>query len=93
VDSRLQGAVGFVGVNSLESGDGRGFAKEIGYDRWPLARDVGGGQDSGLHDALGGTGLPMTAFYDRNGKLLKLSLGALTEDILRERIRDLFGLG
>jgi hypothetical protein len=77
-------------VNSVESGDGRAFARELGYDRWPLARDVEGAQDSGLHDALGAQGLPTTAFYDRNGKLLKVVLGALSEDVLRARIQDLF---
>jgi cytochrome c biogenesis protein CcmG/thiol:disulfide interchange protein DsbE len=90
VESHLHGAVAFVGVNSLESGDGRAFAREIGYDRWPLARDVDGGQDGGLHDALGGQGLPITAFYDGNGKLLKVVLGAMSEDVLRSRIQDLF---
>jgi hypothetical protein len=31
---------------------------------WPLARDTGGRNGSGLHAAPGGRGMPITAFYD-----------------------------
>lgn len=92
VDDELHGAVAFLGVNSLESGDGLAFAHELGYTRWPLASDVGGQQDSGLHDALGGQGMPITAFYDRDGRRLLVSPGAMSEDALRGNIHDLFGL-
>jgi cytochrome c biogenesis protein CcmG/thiol:disulfide interchange protein DsbE len=86
------GAVAFVGVDSLETGDGAGFAREIGIADWPLARDVGGTSDSGLHDAVGGQGLPVTAFYDANGKLLTVHIGAIAEDALRAELRLLYGL-
>ena len=92
VSRRLQGRVRFLGVDSLETGDGSGFAHELGYDRFTLARDVDGQQDSGLHDALGRPGLPVTAFYDGRGRLLFVSSGALPEDVLATRIHDLFGL-
>lgn len=48
--------------------------------------------DSGLHDALGGLGMPITAFDGRDGKLLHVAQGALSEDSLRALIHDLYGL-
>ena len=92
VRSAVAGAVAFVGVDSLETGDGAAFAREIGIGDWPLARDVGGTSDSGLHDALGGQGLPITAFYDGGGKLLTVHIGAIAEDALRAELRSLFGV-
>ena len=89
--AELSGKVNFLGVDSMETGDGVGFARELGYDRFTLARDTGGLQDSGLHDALGRRGLPVTAFYNGKGTLLYVSTGALTEEALRSRIHDLFG--
>jgi len=93
VQAGIAGAVAFAGVNSLETGDGAAFAREEHIDAWPLARDVGGTQDSGLHDALGGQGLPITAFYDARGTLLKVHLGALSEDRLRELLHQLDHVG
>ncbi len=93
VQAGLGGAVAFAGVNSLETGDGPAFAREEHIASWPLARDVGGTQASGLHDALGGQGLPITAFYDASGKLLKVHLGAISEDGLRELLRQLDRVG
>lgn len=88
VDSALHGAVQFVGVDALETGDGMTFARELGYTRWPLAVDG----DGGLHDALGGLGMPITAFYDKDGNKVFVAPGAMTADTLRAKIHDLFGL-
>ncbi|MFN2451268.1 MAG: TlpA family protein disulfide reductase [Candidatus Dormibacteria bacterium] len=88
----LRGRVQFLGVDSMETGDGVGFARELGYGRFTLARDSGGRQDSGLHDALGRRGLPITAFYGSDGRLLDVATGALTEEALRSRVADLFGV-
>jgi thiol-disulfide isomerase/thioredoxin len=88
----LNGKVNFVGVNSLENGDGMGMARRFGIDWWPLARDVDGQQDSGLHDALGGQGMPITAFYDAHGKLLFVSPGALPEADLRAVLHQYYGI-
>ncbi len=92
VSKELRGKVHFVGVNSLETGDGMAMAREFGIDWWPLARDVDGQQDSGLHDALGGQGMPMTAFYDAKGNLLTAVLGALPEQALRDQLQKLYGI-
>lgn len=93
VQAGLHGAVTFAGVDSLETGDGPAFAREEHIDHWPLARDIGGQQASGLHDALGGLGLPITAFYDAGGRLLKVNQGALPEDGLHELITMLYRVG
>ncbi|MBJ7595157.1 MAG: TlpA family protein disulfide reductase [Candidatus Dormibacteraeota bacterium] len=85
-------AVTFVGVNTQETGDGAAFAREIGISDWPLARDVGGASSSGLLEAIGGAGLPITAFYDAAGRLRQVLVGALSEDTLRAQLRSLYGI-
>jgi thiol-disulfide isomerase/thioredoxin len=89
---QLAGKVTFAGVDSQETGDGVAMASQYGIDTWPLARDVGGTQASGLHDALGDRGMPLMAFYDTNGRLLTVVLGAISEDDLRARIHSLYGI-
>jgi cytochrome c biogenesis protein CcmG/thiol:disulfide interchange protein DsbE len=92
LSEQLRGRVTFAGVDSLENGDGLAMARQYGVDWWPLARDAGGTQDSGLHDALGARGMPLTVFYDRSGRVLTTVFGALTEDDLRSRIHSLYGI-
>jgi thiol-disulfide isomerase/thioredoxin len=89
---QLQGRVTFAGIDSQETGDGLAMARQYGVDSWPLARDVGGTQASGLHDALGARGMPLTVFYDGSGRLLTVVLGAISEDDLRSRIHSLYGI-
>ncbi len=92
VSRQLAGRVTFAGINSQETGDGPAMARQYGVDWWPLARDIGGTQDSGLHDALGARGMPLTVFYDSKGKLLTVVYGAISEDDLRSRIQTLYGI-
>lgn len=92
VSQQLRGRITFVGVDSQENGDGLAMARQYGVDWWPLARDVGGTQDSGLHDAFGARGMPLTAFYDASGKLLTVVFGAISEDDLRSRLQTLYGI-
>lgn len=81
----------FAGVDSEENGDGAGFARELGITSWPLARDIGTrGQD--FHDALGQPGMPVTAFYSGDGRLLLVADGAMDEPTLRQHISELFGI-
>ncbi|MBV8527301.1 MAG: TlpA family protein disulfide reductase [Candidatus Dormibacteraeota bacterium] len=92
-DQRLGGRVGFAGVDSEETGDGLAFARQTGVGGWPLARDLGGRELSGLRDAVEATpGMPVTAFYDASGKLLHVQLGALTSDQLLSQISRLYNL-
>jgi len=92
ISRQLTGKVNFIGVDSLETGDGMSMARQYGIDWWPLAHDIDGQQDSGLHDDLGGQGMPITAFYDASGKLLFVNPGALPESELRSRIHDLYNI-
>jgi thiol-disulfide isomerase/thioredoxin len=89
----LAGQVTFVGVDSLETGDPTSMTERHHITWWPLARDVGGAHDSGLHDALGGgSSMPITAFYDADGHVLKVQIGAQAEDELRATITQLYHL-
>ncbi|MFO7592095.1 MAG: TlpA disulfide reductase family protein [Acidimicrobiia bacterium] len=92
--SRQAGSkVTFVGVNSLETGDPFVMPERHGITSWPLAGDVDGSQDSGLHDALCQcNGMPITAFYSADGELLSVHRGVLTESALREQLADLFAV-
>ncbi len=91
---QLDGKVAFVGVDSLETGDGAAMAREFDLKSsgFTLAKDIGGANRSGLHDALGATGMPVTAFYDAGGRLIKTDFSALPEAVLRERLHDLYGI-
>ena len=90
--TRLAGKVTFAGIDSEENGDGLAMARRYGIDRWPLAVDTGGSQSSGLHDDLGAPGMPVTAFYTADGRLLTVVPGAISEADLMTRVRDLFGV-
>ena len=93
VSTELKGKVQFVGVNSLETGDRDFMPNRHHITWWPLAEDVAGSQGSGLHDALGGgNGMPITAFYDANGKLVTVQRGAIPETVLRQTIQQLYGI-
>lgn len=91
---QLRDHVVFVGVNSLETGDGMAMARQFRLEEsgFVLASDIGGQQSSGLHDRLGGRGMPVTAFYDDAGRLLDVAGGALPEDVLFDKLRELYGV-
>ncbi|MFN2582810.1 MAG: TlpA family protein disulfide reductase [Candidatus Dormibacteria bacterium] len=90
VSQRLHGEVAFVGIDSEENGDGLGLARQTGIAAWPLARDVGGSQLSGLRESVEGVpGMPVTAFYDSGGHLVASRLGAMTGDALTQELRQL----
>ncbi|MEO7557258.1 MAG: TlpA disulfide reductase family protein [Acidimicrobiales bacterium] len=91
---QLDGEVAFVGVNSLETGDGAAMAREFDLKNsgFTLAKDIGGANHSGLHDALGATGMPATAFYDGDGRLVTTELSVLSEPALRQKLHDLYGI-
>lgn len=94
VAESLKGQVAFVGVNSEETGNGKGMASHfrLAESGFVLARDVGGIAGSGLHDALQGQGMPITAFYDGDGRLVDVARGALPEEALRSRLHQLYGV-
>lgn len=93
VAQQLRGRVAFAAVNSEETGNGLAMAQRTGIASWPLARDVGGREISGLRDALEPTpGMPVMAFYDAQGRLLHVRLGALSGADLTAEIAQLFHL-
>lgn len=93
VSAKLKGRVDFVGVNALETGDRDYMVRRHGIAWWPLAADVGGANGSGLHDALGGgSSMPITAFYDADGRLLRVDRTALPEDALKQELAQLYGI-
>lgn len=92
VSEELKGRVTFAGVDSEETGDGLAMARRYGIGWWPLAADSGGAQNSGLHDDLGVMGMPVTAFYDQDGRLLTVVSGAISEADLRTRLHALYGV-
>ena len=94
VAADLKGKVRFVGVNSQETGDGAAMATEFALadHGFVLASDVGGAHRSGLHDAVGAIGLPVTLFYDRDGHLVAKVLQGEPEAALRAAITQLYGI-
>lgn len=92
VSADLRGMVRFVGVNSLETGDRWRMPRRHGITWWTLARDVGGSNGSGLHDAYGARGMPVTAFYATDGTLRDVVNGTLSEAQLRAKIHTIFGV-
>jgi thiol-disulfide isomerase/thioredoxin len=92
VSAALTGQVTFIGVNSNDAGHGLALAQQTGVTDWPLARDQGGRSEDGLARALRSPGLPTTAFYDATGKLVGQTYAETTEDELRQKIHELFGI-
>lgn len=94
VSSEFRDQAHFVHVNSQESGDWHRLVDEFGTNWWPIAKDINGqqGGGSGLWRNLGGTGMPITAFYDSNGNLVNVVNGAMDEGRLRGALNSYFGL-
>jgi thiol-disulfide isomerase/thioredoxin len=95
VAGELRGQVAFVGVDSLDAGDGLGMANRFGLAAagFVLAHDVGPSPSGGLHDALGAPGMPATAFYDAQGHLVFRAVAAMPEATLRSELKRLYGIG
>lgn len=90
----LRGKVQFIGVNSQETGNGGAMAKEfhLATSGFVLARDIGGTPAEGLHDALKARGMPVTAFYGADGRLLRTYRAQVPADVLRATLRELYGV-
>jgi len=93
---QLHGKVTFVEVNSLETGNGQAMAQQFGLASAGaiVLADVGGAQNSGLHDALGGgNNMPVSAFYSASGQLLSNHVGAFSASTLQSQLTQLYGSG
>ncbi len=74
--------VKFIFVDSQDTdGGGKRMARAEGIDGFDIAKDVGP-RNSDLFRALGGRGMPITAFYDAEGNLLTVSSGGLLNGAL-----------
>jgi hypothetical protein len=81
--------VAFLGVNSQDADDAATTFLEEAPVPYPSYTDG----DGGIANQLGGRGLPVTAFYDRQGKLVFLQQKPYTDDAqLREDI-ERYALG
>jgi len=76
--------VNFVGINTLDNGNGMGDAEKWGIaGEWPLARDIGNGNGSALGQAtFGARGMPMTVIYDEQGTAVQVVQQRLTNSRL-----------
>ncbi|MBI1758198.1 MAG: redoxin domain-containing protein [Actinobacteria bacterium] len=88
------GGVDFVGVQTSDTGDGVAMARrfDLAGAGFSLARDIGAAPGSDLWSSFGSDGLPVTAFYDRNGALVDFSGGMLTQQALEDRLRKNYGV-
>lgn len=91
--AKLKGKVNFVFVNSNETGDGTEMADRFGLFDFPVAADVDGTAGNGLYRSLGGTsGMPLTAFYDADGKVVDVAFGSLIGSSLDRALQKNFGV-
>lgn len=88
---RYEGEVDVVFVNSNETGNWRPMAERNRIDEgFPLAKDIGGSNRNGLYRALGGTGgMPITGFYDADGRFLRINIGEMTFESATELMVEL----
>lgn len=88
------GKVSFVGVDTNDPGDGVAMAKRFDLQSvgFRLAHDIGKDPASDLWLSYGSQGLPVTAFYDKDGKLVDFAGGMLTQTELEQRIAKNFGI-
>lgn len=93
VSTQFAEEINWVGIASQETGNPLLMPERHGVTDWTLAQDVGGRNRSGLTEALGARGMPVTAFYDADGTLLNRQLGFLSEPQLRQAIAQLYGVG
>lgn len=85
--------INFVGINSQDNGKGGGDADKWGMTgAWPIARDIGGRNQSGLSvNTFGARGMPLTVIYDEFGTVVHVQRGGLSAAQLVELLEDLVG--
>ncbi len=93
LSAELSDEVNWVGINTQDSGRGSGLARSSGIDAWPIARDVGGGDQRDLSTAFQARGMPLTVIYTPDGTVADVTRGAMTATTLRGKLTELFGVG
>jgi thiol-disulfide isomerase/thioredoxin len=85
--------INFVGINSQDNGKGGGDADKWGMTgEWPIARDIGGRNQSGLSvSTFGARGMPLTVIYDASGSVVHVQRGGISASGLLSLLEDLVG--
>jgi len=83
--------VNFIGINSQDNGRGRGDADKWGITgEWPIARDIGGRNQSGLSvDTFGARGMPLTVIYTPEGTVAHIQRGGISGQQLIDLLSQL----
>jgi thiol-disulfide isomerase/thioredoxin len=81
--------VNFIGINSQDNGHGGGDADKWGMTgEWPIARDIGGRNQSGLSvNTFGARGMPLTVIYAPTGEVAHIQRGGMSG----QQLVDLLG--
>ena len=91
VSKEIGDDVNFIGINSQDNGRGGGDADKWGITgEWPIARDIGGRNQSGLSvDTFGARGMPLTVIYTPNGTVAHIQRGGISGQQLVDLLSDL----
>ncbi|MEZ5096074.1 MAG: hypothetical protein R2731_08050 [Nocardioides sp.] len=94
VAEATRGQVQFIGADTNDTGDGVAMATrfDLAGAGFALAHDIGAEPASDLWRSYGAQGLPVTAFYDADGKLVEFGNGMLTQGDLERQLQDQFGI-
>lgn len=94
IDEQFADELNVVYVNSNETGDWEPMAERTGIiDGGRLIKDINGANGNGLYRSLGGTGgMPLTAFYDETGEVVRIDQGELSSEDLQVRLAQLFNI-
>lgn len=94
VDEQFADELNVVYVNSNETGNWEPMAERTGIlEGGRLIKDINGSNGNGLYRSLGGTGgMPITAFYDENGEVVRVDRGELSSGDLQVRLIQLFDI-
>jgi thiol-disulfide isomerase/thioredoxin len=91
VSREIGDEVHFIGINSQDNGRGGGDADKWGITgEWPIARDIGGRNQSGLSvDTFGARGMPLTVIYTPGGNVAHIQRGGISGEQLVALLADL----
>jgi thiol-disulfide isomerase/thioredoxin len=91
VSKEIGDQVNFVAINSQDNGRGGGDADKWGITgEWPIARDIGGRNQSGLSvDTFGARGMPLTVIYTADGTVAHIQRGGMSGEQLVTLLTDL----
>lgn len=93
VDEQFADELNVVYVNSNETGNWEPMAERTGILDGRLIKDINGSNGNGLYRSLGGRGgMPITAFYDAEGNVVRVDQGELSSEALVARLINLYGI-